>query len=322
MAGSVQPLNMTFDEFVANQQQTQPITSTTTADSQLTSGNPVVGALPGASATASGVANLGTTTTTTASAFITTNPNYQITLTKVGTGLSVVGNAPQDFELNVHNDFTDILHTIDVSFGVDNSAIKSLTNFATSTAKSLGAITGTSLTRVATIQVWTGTAPMEFTVPLSFRAYSNPLVDVMQPLVRTIQMASPQDGGAGAGVALLKSPAPTIADMIGAIANNSSSTGFQMMAGLNNAITMQVGRNIVVPGLVITGLSVKMGTRAERQTGLPIAVEITLSLRTVMSFSQQDVLAMFNQQSQITSIINLTNTQNSRGSAIVSGNTQ
>jgi hypothetical protein len=234
---------------------------------------------------------------------VTTNPNYRIMLQQNGTNLLVIGNAPQDFEMQLHNEFIDIMHLIDPGIG-NSGNIGTLFEGGVKTVKSITAIQGVSLARALSLQVWASTAPMEFTVPLSFRAIKDPLADVMQPLITLIQMGSPLDGGTGGGAALLNSPAPSPKDIYAAL--QSGSTSFQMLKGLNKAITMFMGQNIIVPGLVMTGLGIKMGTRAHRATSLPMAVEVTVSLRGVVSYSQQDILSMFNLSNKVASLISQT----------------
>jgi hypothetical protein len=251
-----------------------------------TSGSALSSASPSGTATNSGI--------------ITTNPNYQITLTQNGTNLMVVGNAPQDFELNLHNNYVDLLTLLNplLGGGGTGGALLSAAKTTADVVTNVATLTGTSLSRIATVQIWTGTTPLSFTIPISFRAFSSPLNDVIQPLLTLIQMGSPTDGGGGLGTAILNSPGPSLVDMGKAITANPSGTVSSWLSGLNKAITMQMGSNMVVPGLVIEGLHIKWGMRADRATGLPVAAEATVSFKTVVSFSQQDVLGMFQQNGQ------------------------
>jgi hypothetical protein len=240
-----------------------------------------------------------TTTSTTAdsvtsstSGFLTDNQNYRVKLLQKG-GKTVIGNAPQDFELQLQNNYDNLLTQLSNMSGALPSSASGLSGLAKAVETganvvATGAVAlGYGQAVAATAQVWTGTSPLEFTLPISFRAYDNPSKDVIEPLRDLIAMASPE------GVAAwLKSPGPTMLEMLEA-AKNSITNGSSFLTGLNNAITMYFGKNIVVPGLVITGLNVKIYNRAERKTGLPIAAEATVSLRTVVAYSKQNVLAMF-----------------------------
>jgi hypothetical protein len=225
---------------------------------------------------------------------LTPNRNYRTTLAQKGTNLSVTGNSPQDFDLQLQNDYVDLFTAFSGNMGpVGLGGVAS--NIALG-AINAATVFGYGMATLATVQVWKGTHPLDFTLPLSIRAYSDPRTDVIDPLRALIQMASPSPAAAGA---FLKSPGPTIADMVKAVGGQfmgGGASGFTIggaLANLNNAITMFFGTGVVVPGLIITGLHVKLSNRAERKTGLPIAAEATVSLRTCIAYSRDEVLAMF-----------------------------
>lgn len=231
---------------------------------------------------------------------LTTNPNYQVTLTQNGTNLTVIGNAPQDFDFNLTNEYTSLMQLAG-TFGVGTASVSNTAGNILKGSIGVATALGVGQAKAGTVQVWNGTSPLEFTLPISFRAYSDPLADVINPLRMLIQMASPTST-----VGFLMSPGPSLADafgsafksvassiesLLGGTANTNSGASF--LSGLNKAITLRFGSGIVVPGLIITGLHVKMGSRAARGSGLPISAEATVSLRTFMVFSQNDVLNMF-----------------------------
>jgi hypothetical protein len=233
---------------------------------------------------------------------LTSNTNYQVTLSQKG-GDTVVGNSPQDFEFSLLNEYTSLLTLV----GQVSSDIP-LGNIASAVVK--GAVMGATIFGVgapiaASVQVWTGTNPMEFTLPISFRAYSDPQKDVINPLRTLIQMASPTRIMS----AFMQAPGPTLADAginlanVGSVLSNNSksgSTGSSFLTNLNKGITMQIGTGIIVPGLVITGLNIKVANRAYRKNGLPTFAEATVSLRTFVSYCQDDVLGMFYEKSSTT----------------------
>lgn len=196
--------------------------------------------------------------------------------------------------MQLTNSYVDVLQVVELSAGGASSLFGSGVKDAFNAFTGISAFTGSTFNRAASIQVWIGTVPLDFTLPLSFRAYRDPLTEVMQPLVNIIQMASPKDAGVGVLGDKLSSPGPSPWDLLNAYKNGGLGvTSYQMLLSLDKAITMQIGRYTQVPGLIITGLSVKFGTRADRKSGLPIAAEATLNMKTVVSFSQQDVLSIF-----------------------------
>ena len=249
------------------------------------------------------------------SQYISQNPNYRVSLTQNASStnadkgqLTVVGNTPADFEFSLTNNYTTLLDFASQFGFTGGNAVGGLVGAGLNLAIG-GLLASGSAATVGSLQVWTGTQPLEFTLPLSFRAFSNPAVDVIQPIVNIIKMASPVKSLGGA---FLSAPGPSLLDMTGtgiASVFNSVSAFSDAFTNLNknnkmlatkanlqdipNAITMRFGRSIIVPGLVITGLTVKMANRAERKTGLPIACEANLSMRTCMDYGQQDVLQMF-----------------------------
>lgn len=217
------------------------------------------------------------------------NANYRVSLSQKGTNLTVVGNAPQDFEFSLQNDYTDLL-TLMGSLGGNSVDLGPAGSAAVNLLQAGALAAGYGQSVAATMQVWTGTHPLEFTLPISFRAYSDPSKDVIVPLRTLIQMGSADRQGAW-----MKAPGPTPADLAMAVNTGANGyyTGQSFLTNVNNSITMQFGQSITVPGLIITGITVKLYNRAERNTGLPIAAEATVSLRTVIAYGKDDILNMF-----------------------------
>lgn len=205
---------------------------------------------------------------------------YQMIITQVGNNdKTVVANAPLEFDLTVQNNFVDLstLFEATPAFGTASSS---------RSASSAGFLAATASVynqaRVATFQIWGGTTPMQFPVQLTFKAYSDPMKDVINPVRNLLWMASPDGQNT-----FLNSPGPSLVDAFKAISGNGN-----FFTSLNKSIIVRQGR-FVLAGLVIEALQLKISPRAERRTGLPMAIEAMLTFKTVTSYSRQELFSAF-----------------------------
>jgi hypothetical protein len=198
---------------------------------------------------------------------------------------TVIANAPSDFELSLQNNYTSLMDIISTTLG---SALMPTDGKLAALATGAGIASGYGQPIAASVQVWTGITPLSFTLPLSFRAYKDPKTEVIDPLRTLLKMSSPAKV---AGGAFMRAPGPNLWNILEGL--KGSAQGAAFLLNLPNAITMYFGRNIVVPGLVVDNIAVKMYNRAERKSGLPIACEVTVGLRTIVAYSGDDVLAAF-----------------------------
>jgi hypothetical protein len=236
-------------------------------------------------------------------AFVSKNPNYQIQLVKNTTpNIAVIGNTPTDFEFSFNNEYVSLFDTL-------GDVIKSGGKegwFGTGVDLLVGAGLGFGLNTIASsLQIWKGTSPLDFTIPITFRAYSDPVTEVINPVRALIQMGSParlQLGGAGTALGAIRSPGPSMGDILASAVTGGGSGwdlvknggfGTNFLKSLRNGITLFYGQKIVIPGLVITSLHVKFLNRAHRGTGLPVACDVSIGLKTIYAYAQDEMLAMF-----------------------------
>lgn len=218
------------------------------------------------------------------------NPNYWVRIYQLGTGYDVVANSPQDFEFAYSNEWAD-MSTI-ASGGL-------LSGFGGRVAR-LGKFFGSyTQSRLTNIQVWTGTKPLEFSLPLIFKAHSDPVKEVVEPVRDLVKMATPgglfagtEDssrqqksmldhlGMGGAGSTFLRSPGPNLVESVKALL-----AGHMMP---NYAIYMRLGRRVTYPGLVITEIRGKWGNRFTRE-GWPISAELTVGFRTFTTWTRAEI---------------------------------
>ena len=229
-------------------------------------------------------------------AWVSSNPNYVVKLLKNSmVPISVVGNSPADFEMSFTNEYGslfDSLSSLVSSGGAEGwfgQAVDAAADAATGAAFGLG-----FGTLFSSIQVWKGSSPLDFTIPITFRAYSDPMVEVINPVRSIIIMSSParsQAPGANA-LGIIRSPGPSFGDLsaqyVSTLLNQQN-----FLMSLPNAITLFFGKKIVIPGLLVTSLHIKFSNRAHRKTGLPIACDVNIGLRTVYAFTQDEILALF-----------------------------
>ena len=221
-------------------------------------------------------------------AYVTSNSKYRVILVQNTSSLgnsTVIANAPSDFELSLQNNYISLMDIISTTLG---SALMPTDGKLAALATGAGIASGYGQPIAASVQVWTGITPSSFTLPLSFRAYKDPKTEVIDPLRTLLKMSSPAKV---AGGAFMRAPGPNLWNILEGL--KGSAQGAAFLLNLPNAITMYFGRNIVVPGLVVDNIAVKMYNRAERKSGLPIACEVTVGLRTIVAYSGDDVLAAF-----------------------------
>lgn len=221
-------------------------------------------------------------------AYVTSNSKYRVILVQNTSSMgnsTVIANAPSDFELSLQNNYTSLMDIISTTLG---SALMPTDGKLAALATGAGIASGYGQPIAASVQVWTGITPLSFTLPLSFRAYKDPKTEVIDPLRTLLKMSSPAKV---AGGAFMRAPGPNLWNILEGL--KGSAQGAAFLLDLPNAITMYFGRNIVVPGLVVDNIAVKMYNRAERKSGLPIACEVTVGLRTIVAYSGDDVLAAF-----------------------------
>lgn len=151
--------------------------------------------------------------------------------------------------------------------------------------------------RVATTQVWGGSAPLTLTLPLQFIAIDNARNDVKSQVNRLIRMTVP---GIGAG-GFYQPPGPTLYDIKSAIkeAGRSLNQGFLTTAADNlrptqgDKITVAIGEKFLLFKNVVIVSVVPDFTMKLAEDGTPIEATVELTFRTYTTPSKEDINQIF-----------------------------
>lgn len=185
------------------------------------------------------------------------NPNYKLQITNHGNGESVFAYMPEQFNLSISSDWEPML-------------ANTLNSGAIGKVADAGRVFGmVPYDKVLTGQVWRGSEPLNFDLPLQFDAVTNVKKDVSDPVLKLIAWAMPIRGDN----LLLKPPGPTIFDQ-------------------TNRISMRIGRflyfdNVIFPSLDVTWIT------APDTDGQLIAADVNLNVRTFFTPDRNDIMDYF-----------------------------
>lgn len=207
------------------------------------------------------------------------NPNYRVLIIKNSSPpMRVIGNCPAEFEIGYQNEWQD-LATVAERIGLGGGASR----LATALAAFASATGNASQSRAGTFQIWIGTRPLQFSLPLQLNAISNPQTEIIDPIKTIFAMAAPE---AQAG-AFLKSPGPSLVD-----AGLAIEKGEGFFQSLNNGISIFLGRGFTLHGLVIDSIRLRAATRSVN-TGQLIHAEVIIEFKTAATYSRDDMLRSF-----------------------------
>lgn len=216
------------------------------------------------------------------------NNMYQVQIVQVNTGgqgnrYAVGASAPPSFNLEVNNNFIDFSTLFEGAFGGGQGSGRAGAALAAA-AQTAGSY---NQSRVASFQIWGGTSPLVFPLQIEFRAFKDPRKEVIEPVRNLLWMASGSSGNLG----FLNSPSPSILDAMKAIGNATQGQFF--LTNLNKTISVRVGTQFYLAGLIIENLSLEVSTAAERDSGLPMAIKANINFKTIVSYSREDILSAF-----------------------------
>lgn len=137
-------------------------------------------------------------------------------------------------------------------------------------------------TQFASAQVWSGSSPIEITLPLEFYAENNPRLEVIDPIIKLAKMALPRkSGGNGASErGLFVPPGPRI-------------FGFNTQNIQNDQITIDIGNFLNFKKVVIVSVNPVFKTRDMLASGEPLSVTCEVVFRSMFSLTGEDFESMF-----------------------------
>ena len=258
------------------------------------------------------------------------NPSYLVEIKsrwKAETGtkeVSILANIPEMVQVQARNDWDSLFprgggeEALAKSRGAQRPGV-ALLGAGASFLRTIFGQTG--IFKAATAQVWHGTAPMEFQLNLQWDAYDDPMKDVILPVKTLLELASPytvnpatmpggfitngirQAIGAIAtfiGVGnlppslfdLLHAPGPSLVDVVTAANNGSARTTTPGLLNVDGAITLAIGRSILLPSVVILDVQLEQPSRFTAE-GLPISMTATVSFRMFAVVGREDINDFF-----------------------------
>lgn len=199
------------------------------------------------------------------------NPNYKFRILKGGfTGNSapevLEGWLPETFDFRVQSDWEPLLMNLaDISKASMGNDILA------------GGFGHRVFLQSTTGQVWRGSGPIEFTLPIMLDAETNAYEDVTKKVLTLTKWCTPSFSGSksfGAGV--LQAPGPSI---------SQGAVGGPMY-------TVEIGRFMAISNVIFPSMDVTFHT-APVESGDFIAADINLSIRTFFTPTQEDILGWF-----------------------------
>lgn len=145
-------------------------------------------------------------------------------------------------------------------------------------AQTLGGVS--TKTQFASAQVWSGSSPIELTLPLEFYAQENATRDVVQPIVALAEMALPRTSNRGEG-GLFTPPGPRVFAKFGKLQGDTN-------------ITVQIGSFLTFKRVIITTVNPTFVTRDMTQDGAPLRATCEVTFRSMFTLTGDQLRENFN----------------------------
>lgn len=234
------------------------------------------------------------------------NHNYLVGLRTESAGfgqgpVTIVANCPEQFGIRLTNEWESMISTF---LGSSNA-------IAGGIQKGVGMAV---LPQFLTAQVWRGTTPLEFNIPMSFNARDSALNDVVRPIRDLIRLASPYRmtnaqwaaaSGVNSAVGLIvnavANPTATALAVAATAATRNNYFENQILHSPGptfweyvdkqhqHNIQLIIGRAIFLESVVITSLDVEWDSRYTPE-GYPISASANVGIKTHYTLDRNDLL--------------------------------
>lgn len=201
-------------------------------------------------------------------AYLCTLRTTQIANTRSPNYMNIQGFLPEQLSFQLTANWDSLLKNF-LGSGQGNGVIGAFQNIM----HLLG--TRTAYTQISSFPTWTGTEPLEFSIPFRFDAVSNTEDDVVKPWVSLMKVVCPTSESSG----LLKAPGPQIIW-----------DEYQKRPTFNEerVLSLKIGNFIYIRGVIVTGVSNTLYSKFD-ENGMPIAAQCDVSLRTTWSPTTEDI---------------------------------
>jgi len=215
---------------------------------------------------------------------LVSNPNYQVIIHRPESQdlpeIKIFGNLPESFSFGVTANYEARLPSVFNAAEIAGAINPALGNLAR------GAEVFSRVSRVfqlASHQVWTGSSPISFSIPMLFDAVEDAEKDVVLPIKQLMSLTLPFRGDTGAlndvtggklDQYLLKPPGPVI-----------SNPDY-------GRVSMQIGNMNYYHSVLINDVNVTFDTRMTKN-GAPISASVDVAVTTVNTPTQDDIEKFF-----------------------------
>ena len=190
---------------------------------------------------------------------------------------NIVARLPESFRMSVESRWDDV-----VSSQNDSSLFK----IANLTAQELF---NTHLkSQIFTSQMWSGNSPLEFTLPLQFKAFRDAREEVVNPIKALIKAALPSLTG-GINELFLSPPGPKLLQ-------DWAPTKFVQQnlstKSVDKGVSLMIGRFLYFQGLIISNVDCDFKTIMSFEN-LPMSADCEVTFRTVKAYTVEDIEEIF-----------------------------
>jgi hypothetical protein len=180
----------------------------------------------------------------------------------------VIARLPENFSLRVESQWEDVTSQSDSTlFKGINLAASELTN---THFKS----------QIMSAQMWSGNSPLEFSIPLQFKAFKDADREVIRPLKTLMKAALPSlQGGA-----FLNPPGPRLLQ------------GFEFVRKVNDnpgrPVSLMIGKVLHFKDLIILNVDCDIKSIMS-VTNKPMSIDCTVTFRTIVSYTTENIDQIF-----------------------------
>ena len=225
--------------------------------------------------------------------------HYQIHITVPDRGLAIHAFMPENFTSAVGSEYempfaessiTSLVEKVGGRLGEAFGAGAKLTGFGTTVQQ-------------ASMQVWQGVAPMEFSIPVRFLYNTDTERDIIAPMQALMSLTLPSllDSNLGTASTMI-SPGPKVTlkknTSVFDAAGNILKGEFLEWATIENQIQLAIGTFMFFESVVITGVDSEYEIKLDRASRKPISLEATVNFTTFLTPTVEDLKTIFSGRTQ------------------------
>lgn len=198
---------------------------------------------------------------------------------------------PENYELNVNSDYSPAF---------PNGLASFVENKSGAVAQGLRLLGYNMQSQDMTLQVWQGSAPIDFSIPFIFIAYKDAYKEITLPIAALHALVMPTSLGGSGG--FFKSPGPTVTinkkaftSISGAgtaLGNLAHGEVFHSFLSITGKTSVYIGNHLYFPNVIITGVTSNFETKFTK-AGQPIMGSVNVAFRTLFTPTAEDMNTVF-----------------------------